>query len=81
MGGRQLLDPRWHWLISAMQKLHGELEPSDIVFSLTVLAESDGEVISYTLSPASREIDRRVVTAFSALAEAAEAATTNVSVE
>ncbi len=81
MGGRQLLDPRWHWLWSALRKLYAELEDDALPASLTIIAANGSEMISYSVVPGCEEIDRRVLVNPSALIAAAEMTTVDMSVE
>ena len=81
MGGRQLLDPRWHWLSAALHKLYDELEDDAVPSSLTIISVSDSEMISYSMAPGTHEIDRRLIANPSAMMAAAEATTVDVSVD
>ncbi len=82
MGGRQLLDPRWHWMQNAVRKLYAELEEAAKPAVLSVIAANGDELISYSICPGDRDdIDRRIITGISALTEAVEATTVNANVE
>jgi hypothetical protein len=81
MGGRQLLDPRWHWMRDALTRLYNELEPDAVPATLTVLAVNGEEMISYTIAPHDPEIERRVIVNPSALIAAAQVTTVDASVE
>jgi hypothetical protein len=78
MGGRQLLDPRWHWLSAALHKLYDELEDDALPSSLTIISVNDEEMVSYSIAPSTHEIDRRLIANPSALMAAAEAVTVDV---
>ena len=70
MGGRQLLDPRWHWMRDALQRLYAELEPGAQVGALNLVAINGSEMISYALTPAGPEIERSITTDAQAIADA-----------
>ena len=78
MGGRQLLDPRWHWLRSALQRLYAELDDDAVPSCLTIIAANGEEMMSYSTAPGINGIDRRLIASPSALMAAAEATTIDV---
>jgi len=81
MTTRQLLDPRWHWLRQALQRLYAELEDDALPSSLTIIAANGQDMISYSTGPGIKEIDRRLIANPSALIAAAEATTVDVTPE
>lgn len=47
MSGRELLDPRYHWLMDAARRIYGQLDCNERMISLTVLSGSaDGELLA-----------------------------------
>jgi len=78
MGGRQLLDPRWHWLQQALQNLYRELDDDAIPASLTIITTNGEEMMSYSAAPGTKEISRLLIANPSAMMAAAEATTIDV---
>lgn len=63
MATRDLLDPRWHWLRQALDRLYRELEPGTRGIALGVTFEtSDGEMLNYQIFQGDNEIHRLVLT-------------------
>lgn len=81
MGGKKLLDPRWHWLSAALHKLYDELEDDAVPSSLTIIAVNGKEMISYSMAPGSKDIDRRLIANPEVMIAAAEALTIDVGVD
>ena len=81
MGGRQLLDPRWHWLAATLKRLYDELDPNDTLVGMTIMAAGDSDMVSYSVAPGIPDIDKRVVANPSALIAAADATTVDANVE
>jgi hypothetical protein len=81
VGARALLDPRWHWLKSAFDRLYAEIDDGANPASVSVIVEDGDELIAYTIARGVPEIDRRVITGIETLTAAAETATINVAPE
>lgn len=67
-----LLDPYWHWLAAASDRLYGELETGArmVGLSLTVLTP-EGVLMSYALVPGDPEVSRAIFPDPSAVARLA----------
>lgn len=78
MSGRRLLDPRWHWLRTAMARLYAELDPDARPLALTVtFTDGTGQVIAYT-ADGGRLLSRTAITDPEGAADAVDAATVSL---
>jgi hypothetical protein len=79
---RRLIDPAWHWMRDAIDRLHDEFSPGENLRAMTVLVSTDtGETVTYTVAPRTGRVGRRMVTGREALLRAAAKGTVSVSVE
>lgn len=78
----RLIDPAWHWMRDAIDRLHSEFSPGENLRAMTVLVSTNtGETVTYTVAPRTSRVGRRMVTAREALLLAAAKGTVSVSVE
>lgn len=73
----RLLDPRWHWIATARDRLYAELDADARICGLSITVESGGDVIAYALTPHSPEIIRRIIDNPDAVADSFFASTTD----
>ena len=79
---RMLLDPRWHWIRSAAQRLWAELEDDAQLLTLTVtVASPAGELMFYAAEAGSSEVHRRVFTDLDGAAALTDRCSVDVSAE
>ncbi len=58
----RLLDPRWHWLRSAVDRIYAELEPDQFPASLTLILASPDGPMAYSVSLDGQEVGRLLIT-------------------
>lgn len=76
-----MVDERYVWLRHAMAMLYMELDDGSVPASLTLIAASGKDLVSYGIAPDSDNIQKLIVTNPTALMAAAEATTVNASVD
>ncbi len=80
-GPRALLDPRWHWLQSALKRIYAELEPGSKAITLTLAVNYGNEMVSYVAASWMSGLERFVVTDGDQLVDALTRSTVNVTID
>ena len=63
MTARRLLDPRWHWLRSAAERIYADLDPGDKVLGVSVMIQAeDGIILAGLVNMPGGGVFRRLVT-------------------